>query len=148
MMGPFFVSIGTPDKLRKFLKLNPAVPRDSILVDDYDHGLYRRLGFTRFDEAGPGGEGGGDGSGIDVGKLLRFVDLGSGGLWNYATRFLEMVPTSGRVDWMDLPEGGLRNGGTLVVRGDNIVCQWSDRIPGDVPDVANVMRIAREAANA
>ena len=51
-----------------------------------------------------------------------------------------------RVDWTNLPEGGLRNGGTLVVKGDDVVYQWSDKIPSDVPDVEDVLRIARNAA--
>lgn len=50
--GPIFVSIGTPQKLETFLELNPNVRRGSILVDDYDHKLYKNLGFSRFDEVG------------------------------------------------------------------------------------------------
>ena len=37
IVGPIFVSIGSPEKLATFLSLNPTVPRDEILVDDYDH---------------------------------------------------------------------------------------------------------------
>mmetsp|Transcript_34150 Transcript_34150/g.72769 ORF Transcript_34150/g.72769 Transcript_34150/m.72769 type:complete len:150 (-) Transcript_34150:344-793(-) len=140
-MGPIFVSIGTPEKLATFLELNPHVPRESILVDGYDHRLYKSLGFSRFDKVGINGA-----KEIDATKLFRFLGLGPGGLWNYATRFLEMAPVEGEVDWSDLPEGGLRNGGTLVVKGDDVVYQWSDTIPSDVPDVAEVVRIARDAS--
>ena len=141
-MGPIFVSIGTPEKLETFLELTPTVPREDVLVDDYEHRLYKNLGFTRFDEIGANQAGG-----ISPRKLTRFfVDLGAGGLFSYATRFLEMAPTEGDVDWRNLPEGGLRNGGTLVVKGDDIIYQWSDKIPSDVPDIEEVVNIARDAA--
>ena len=50
VVGPIFISIGSPEKLETFLQLNPTVPRNNILVDDYDHKLYKQLGFSRFDE--------------------------------------------------------------------------------------------------
>ena len=135
-----FVSIGTPEKLQTFLELNPHVPQNSILVDDYEHKLYKRLGYTRFDEVD-------DVSKIKPIKLFGLFDLGVGGLWNYATRFLEMAPVEGGVDWTELPEGGMRNGGTLVVTGDEVVYQWADTIPSDVPDVEEVLQIAKTAAS-
>lgn len=140
--GPVFVSIGTPEKLETFLELNPVVPRDSILVDDYEHKLYKNLGFGRFDEVSLD-----EAKGIDATKLFGFANLGVGNLWNYATRFQDMAPLEGNeVDWTNLPEGGMRNGGTLVVRGDDVIYQWSDTIPSDVPDVEDVLEVARNAA--
>lgn len=138
--GPVFISIGTPEKLETFLELNPYMPRDSILVDDYEHRLYKKLGFSRFDEVSMD-----QANGISLKKLLRFFNLGVGSLWNYTTRFLDMAPVEGGVDWTDLPEGGLRNGGTIVVKGDDVVYQWSDTIPSDVPDIADVIVAARNA---
>lgn len=140
MNGPVFISIGTPEKLETFLELNPSVPRSSILIDDYNHGLYKNLGFSRFDEVSID-----QASEISGKKLLRFFNLGAGNLWNYATRALEMAPLEGSVNWTDLPEGGLRNGGTLVVKGDNFIYQWSDTIPSGVPDISDVINIAKNA---
>jgi len=123
--------------------MNPCVPRGGILVDDFDHALYKELGFGRFDEADVGWS--------DVTratKLLRFANLGAGNLLNYATKGLGLAPVEGRLDWRNLPEGGLRNGGTLVVNGDDVVYQWSDKIPGDVPDVNDVLNRARKVAMA
>lgn len=139
--GPIFISIGTPSKLETFLELNPCVSRDSILVDGYNQSLYKQLGFSRFDEVGF--DQAGD---IDAKKLFTFFNLGIGNLWKYATRFVDMVPTEGNVDWTNLPEGGLRNGGTLVVKGDNIIYQWADTIPSDVPNIVDVVEIAKNAA--
>lgn len=138
------MSIGNPEKLEAFLEMNPCVPRGGILVDDYDHALYKELGFGRFDEVADFGW-------SDVAraaKVLRFADLGVGNLLNYATKGLSLAPVEGRVDWRNLPEGGLRNGGTLVVKGDDVVYQWKDKIPSDVPDVNDVLDRARKAAMA
>ena len=137
MTGPIFISIGTPDKLETFLQLNPHVSPESILVDDYDHKLYKNLGFSRFDEVTMDQV-----KDIDAKKLFSLINLGVGSLWNYATRALEMAPLEGSVDWTDLPEGGLRNGGTLVVKGDDVIYQWSDTIPSDVPEIADVVKVA------
>lgn len=124
------------------MELNPYVPRDMILVDDFDHALYKALGFSRFDEATLEQL-----KEIDTTKLLSLQTLGIGSLWNYATKALQMAPVEeGGVNWLDLPEGGLRNGGTLVVKGNDVIYQWSDTIPSDVPKVEDVVRIARDAA--
>jgi len=112
-------------------------------VDDYDHKLYKALGFSRFDETIQM-----DRAGELLGaapKTLSLVNLGVNNLWKYVTRFVDMVPTEGNVDWSNLPEGGLRNGGTLVVKGENVVYQWSDTVPSDVPNVADVVQIAQKA---
>lgn len=110
-------------------------------MDDYDHALYKKLGFGRFDEVNSERA-----KRIDATKLLRFLDLGLENLWNYATKALSMAPVEGNVDWLDLPEGGLRNGGTLVVKGNDVIYYWSDTIPSDVPNVKDVLDIARDAA--
>lgn len=110
-------------------------------MDDYDHVLYKKLGFSRFDEVNSEQR-----KQIDAMKLLRFLDLGLSNLWNYVTKALEMAPVEGNVDWLDLPEGGLRNGGTVVVKGDDVIYYWSDTIPSDVPNVKDVLEIARDAA--
>jgi len=138
--GPIFVSIGTAEKLRTFLDLNPRVSKDQILVDDYNHKLYKELGFSRFDQVDLK-----DIRKLDAKKLFRFFQLGFGNMWNYATKALEMAPVEGGVNWLDLPEGGLRNGGTLVVKGNDVIFQWSDTIPSDVPNVLDVLEIAKNS---
>ena len=82
---------------------------------------------------------------INFKKLIP--NLGIVSLFSYATRFIDMVPTEGELNWKELPEGGLRNGGTLVVKGDNVIYQWSDKVPSDVPNIADVVDVAKNAAN-
>ena len=139
VVGPIFISIGSPEKLETFLQLNPTVPRNNILVDDYDHKLYKQLGFSRFDELK--NDQAGD---IKFKKLIP--NLGIASLFSYATRFIDMVPTEGDLNWRQLPEGGLRNGGTLVVKKDDVIYQWSDKVPSDVPDITDVVNVAKDAA--
>lgn len=125
------------------MEKNPNIPKESILVDDYEHLLYKNLGFDRFDE-----NLGQKISKVDKVKLLGFFQhLKLGRLWQYAFNFLDLAPVEDAVNWLDLPEGGLRNGGTLIVKGEGIIYQWSDSIPSDVPDVDDVIRIARGKAS-
>ena len=138
---PIFVSIGTSEKLETFLEMNSCVPRDGILVDDYDHTLYKKLEFSRFDEAELVWS-----DTLKASKLLQFTNIGVANLLNYTTNALTMAPVKGRVDWRSLPEGGLRNGGTLIVNGEDIVYQWSDKIPSDVPNVNDILNMARKVA--
>mmetsp|Transcript_12523 Transcript_12523/g.29666 ORF Transcript_12523/g.29666 Transcript_12523/m.29666 type:complete len:189 (-) Transcript_12523:290-856(-) len=144
--GPVFVSIGSADQLEMFLERNPAVPRDSILVDDYDHGSYRdTMGFNRFDEITSINQL----RGLDPSKLVfpLFRTLGAAKLADYVRRVPFLAPVEGDLDWRDLPEGGLRNGGTIVVGGGSILYRWNDAIPGDVPEPRDVYREATAAAS-
>jgi len=143
--GPVFVSIGSADQLRLFLEQNPNVPRGSILVDDYEHASYREtMGFRRFDETMSAG-------------LLRdrrlwskligplWRNLGVAKLFAYARRVPALAPLEGDLDWMDLPEGGMRNGGTIVLGGGDaadLLYRWNDAIPGDVPRPSEVWKAA------
>ena len=45
-----------------------------------------------------------------------------------------------------IPEGVLRLGGTFVVNGEDIIYQWSDRVPGDHPDIQEVLELAKETS--
>jgi len=151
------VSIGRPEQLRTFLQENPRIPEDRILVDDHLHRSYKEtMGFSRFDET------------LDLTVLFRswtklaiplVTVLGIPKLWSYLTKVPELAPVAPgkQLDWTELPEGGLRNGGTLVIAnsddkdtnngnaGDHILYRWNDQIPGDVPDPSEVYREALEA---
>ena len=154
--GPVFISIGSVDQLGVFLERNPAVPRESILVEDYDHSSYRdTMGFNRFDEITSINQL----RGLDISKLVVPLvrTLGATKLVDYVRRVPFLAPVEGDLDWRDLPEGGLRNGGTIVVgggtvdggRGDDggeILYRWNDKIPGDVPDPRDVYRAAAAAS--
>jgi len=137
--GPIFVSIGSVDKLNVFLEQNPKVPRDQIFVDDYDHNSYKNtMGFTRFDQITSINQL----RGLEFSKLVvpLMGTLGISKLIEYVKKVPALAPTEGDLDWKSLPEGGLRNGGTIVLGGTgrDVLYRWNDKIPGDVPSPKDV----------
>ena len=137
--GPIFVSIGDPEKLQAFLDKNPYIDPNQALVDGYDFEAYKAAGFGRFDEQDK-----------DLAKEgaanIGAPTLGLEGWWNYMTSVMKVSPIPPDMKFGDIPEGVLRLGGTYVVQGDQILYRWSDRVPGDHPDIEEVMKIAKDAA--
>lgn len=131
-VGPLFVSIGDAEKLATFLSLNPNISPSQIFVEGYDFGIYQRAGFGSLLNS------------TTVGlKQLQAPNLGGWKRWwNYLTNVVSISPvekgTSG------IPEGVLRLGGTFVIRGDRVVFRHSDSIPGDHPDLEDVMAVVEQ----
>jgi len=122
------------------LELNPFIPRDQIFVDGYDFTAYKEAGFGRFDEQDK-----------EVVKQVSLTapDLGGvGEWWKYLSNSMKVAPIPEDMKFGEIPEGVLRLGGTFVVNDDDIVYQWSDRLPGDHPDIANVLSVAKVSAAA
>jgi hypothetical protein len=138
VVGPLFISIGDQEKLNAFLEQNPKVPRDQIFVDDYSFDAYKSAGFGRFDEQDK-----------DVSKEamknMGAPDLGFKGWLSYLGSAAKVSPIPKDMKFGEVPEGVLRLGGTFVVKGNDILYRWSDRLPGDHPDIRNVVGIAKEA---
>jgi hypothetical protein len=136
IIGPLFVSIGDKDKLATFLDKNPFIPTDQAFVDDdmKNFGAYRAAGFGRLDEQDPA-----------VAKQVQLTAPKGVNWWNYATSVAKLSPIPKDQKFGEIPEGVLRLGGTFVVKGDEILYRWSDRLPGDHPDIQEVMKIARQA---
>lgn len=136
--GPIFVSIGDAEKLNTFLDLNEYIPRNRAFVDDYSFDAYKQVGFGRFDEQDK-----------KVAKQVKMSapDLGGlGGAWKYMSNVGKISPIPPDMKFGEIPEGVLRLGGTFVVKGDDVVYQWSDRLPGDHPDLTEVMEVAKANA--
>jgi hypothetical protein len=137
--GPLFISIGDEEKLNVFLDKNPFVPRDQAFVDDYEFGAYNAAGFGRFDEQDKE-------VAKEAAKNMAAPDLGLKGFWNYATSVSKISPIPKDMKFGDIPEGVLRLGGTFVVQGNKVLYRWSDRLPGDHPDIEEVLKIAKDAS--
>mmetsp|Transcript_24801 Transcript_24801/g.35570 ORF Transcript_24801/g.35570 Transcript_24801/m.35570 type:complete len:271 (+) Transcript_24801:40-852(+) len=135
--GPFFISIGDQEKLQKFLELNPFMEREKVFVDDFtDFKAYKAVGFGRFDQTDK-----------EVAKQVKLSAPTIGGIkswWKYFTNLNVLSPIPQGLTFGQIPEGVLRLGGTFVVSGDDIIYRWSDRLPGDHPDVKQVLKIAQE----
>eukprot|EP00746_Dinoflagellata_sp_MGD_P076077 gnl/MRDRNA2_/MRDRNA2_30601_c0_seq1.p2 gnl/MRDRNA2_/MRDRNA2_30601_c0~~gnl/MRDRNA2_/MRDRNA2_30601_c0_seq1.p2 ORF type:complete len:170 (+),score=42.69 gnl/MRDRNA2_/MRDRNA2_30601_c0_seq1:606-1115(+) len=139
--GPVFVTIGDSDKLKIFLENNPNVPRDSIFTE----GFQGSDAFAAYNAVGFGKWGGDDPSAasepIPPPKGLSF------GQWmSYIFNVLKISPVPDGLKLGQIPEGVLRLGGTFVVKGNDVVYQWSDDKPGDHPDISEVVTIAKREA--
>lgn len=122
--GPFFVSIGQPAQLDKFLDLNPTVPRDRAFVDPSgDQDGYASLNLRTDFSAGEGVQ-------------LKTPSLD----WiAYLSNVVALVPKPKREG--EFPEGTKKQGGTFVLQGEEkIIFASADRIPGDEPSVNEVLR--------
>jgi len=138
--GPIFVSIGDEEKLSTFLENNPYVSPEQILVDGYDFDAYKSAGFGRFDEQDKE-------VAKEVAKNLGKPNMGGFAGWkNYLFNVMKVSPVPKDMKFGDIPEGVLRLGGTFVISGNEIVYRWSDRLPGDHPDIKEVLAIAKEAS--
>lgn len=133
--GPIFVSIGDTEKLEEFLSKNPKIPRDSMFVDDYSFEAYKSVGFQSFLDT--------DKEAVKDVKMAA-PDLSFSQWMSYFGSVMKVSPIPSDMKFGDVPEGVLRLGGTFVVSGDDVVYQWSDRIPGDHPDIQQVLDEAKE----
>ncbi len=137
--GPIFISIGDAEKLNLFLEKNPQVDRDSVSVDGYSFDAYKIAGFGRFDEQDKE-------VAKEASKNMGAPAIGFKGAWDYITSAGKLAPIPKDVKLDGIPEGVLRLGGTFVVNANDIKYRWSDRLPGDHPDIEKVFKIAKEAS--
>ena len=140
--GPIFVSIGDKERLSAFLLKNPEVAPDKFFVDGYDFAAYKKAGFGRFDEKPK-----------EVIENVQPKPAKFGGIqgwWTFLTSFIPLAPVTPDMKFPEnlTPEGLFWVGGTFVVKGDNIVYRWNDRISGDHPEASDVVEIAKSASAA
>jgi len=111
-----------------------------MLVDGYDFEAYKSAGFGRFDEQDKD-------VAKEASKNMGAPDLGGFSSWmNYFSSVMKVSPLPKDMKFGDIPEGVLRLGGTFVISGDDVVYRWSDRLPGDHPDIQEVLNIAEDAS--
>lgn len=130
------MSIGDQEKLQTFLEENPAIDPNSMFVDGYDFAAYESVGFGKFTDVDP-----------ETAKEVKMAapDLSFGQWMGYARAVGKTSPIPKNMKFGEIPEGVLRLGGTFVVKGDEILYQWSDRLPGDHPEITEVLSLAIEA---
>jgi AhpC/TSA antioxidant enzyme len=135
--GPYFISIGDSDKLGTFLKLNPALPPAQFFVDSYDRGIYSIMGYGKFTEVEP-----------ERAKSVKLTPPRIGGLgewWKYMANVSKLAPIAPGEKSSGLPDGVLQMGGTLVIRGNIVLYEWKDAVPGDHPNLADVQSAIQKA---
>ena len=131
--GPLFVSIGNQEKLVTFLELNPQVPRDVLFADNLEFNAYDAVGFGKFTDLSEKDK-------KDI--KLRKPDISLRTWWTYLSNVVKLSPIEKGKS--GIPEGVLRLGGTFVVKGDDVVYQWNDKIPGDYPEPEDVVHFIEE----
>lgn len=101
-----------------------------MFVDDYSFQAYNGVGFKSFDK--------------ETAKDVKITapELSFGQWFSYFGSVMKLSPVE---KFGEFPEGVLRLGGTFVVSGDDVKYQWSDRIPGDHPNINDVVEIAQRA---
>jgi len=119
--------------LAAFLDQNPNIPRDKMFVDDYTFGAYKAVGFKSFLETDK-----------EEAKKVKMAapDLSMKQWMGYFGNVGKLSPIPKDMKFGEVPEGVLRLGGTFVVSGDEVLYQWSDRVPGDHPVIDDVLSIA------
>ena len=138
--GPIFVSIGDPDRLQDFLDKNPSVNPDQMFVDGYDFAAFKEAGFGRFDQKPEE---------LTTGVEPKPIELGGAkGWWTFLSSFMQLAPVTEDMQFPEMlsPEGLLWVGGTFVIRNDNVVYRWNDRISGDHPEASDILEIAKQAS--
>lgn len=131
--GPIFISIGDREKMETFLEQNPHIPASQMFVDDYSFGAYKAVGFKSITDTDK-----------EAAKQVKLSapDLSFKQWMAYMANVGKVSPVPKDMKFGQFPEGVLRLGGTFVVNGDSILYQWSDRVPGDHPDIQEVLKIA------
>lgn len=132
--GPIFVSIGDQEKLATFLKQNPDINPTQMFVDDYNFDAYKSVGFQSFLDIDK-----------EVAKKAKMTapNLSFSQWIGYFLNVMMISPVPKDLKLGEIPEGVLRLGGTFVVDGDQILYQWNDKIPGDHPDIQEVLSAAK-----
>ena len=115
------------------MKQNPSVPPENILVDGYDFDAYELAGFSK-----------------EIGDLTPTEapaapkGWGPGRWYSYVSNVMAMSPIPKDMKFGETPRGVLRLGGTYVLgTGKEIKYGWTDKIPGDHPDLDEVIAAAR-----
>jgi len=139
--GPTFISIGDEEKLNTFLDANDWMSKNQMVVDDYNFQAYQSVGFKRFDEQDKEVV-----KNIDMSKYGA-PDLKFGEWINYFKTVAKVSPIPTDMKFGDVPEGVLWTGGTFVIQGNEVLYQWTDTVPGNHPNIDEVVEIAKDAAS-
>eukprot|EP00746_Dinoflagellata_sp_MGD_P005789 gnl/MRDRNA2_/MRDRNA2_111216_c0_seq1.p2 gnl/MRDRNA2_/MRDRNA2_111216_c0~~gnl/MRDRNA2_/MRDRNA2_111216_c0_seq1.p2 ORF type:complete len:110 (-),score=25.32 gnl/MRDRNA2_/MRDRNA2_111216_c0_seq1:215-544(-) len=104
--------------------------------DEKSFAAYKAVGFNQFTDNFMKTQ--------ELAKIKNFAlpQLSFGKWMEWKDNFEKMSPDN---PWT-FPEGVRQVGGTFVVSGDNVVYQWNDRVPGDHPNIQQVVAVAKEAA--
>ena len=125
-IGLYFVSIGSPKKLKKYLELNPFMKEDQMFVDGYKNNAYKE---TSLKTMGP------------IAFLnMKQPKLDPSRMFKFMSNFNSLAPPTENLG--EIPDTVLMLGGTFVVDGDVFLYKWKDAYPGETPKIQEVLDVA------
>jgi len=124
LAGPLMIAPGSVEQLNEFLDELPELARDKVFVDNSDsYEAYRAMRFGRLEF----------GKSLPDGLSLQAPEMGGfDGWFRYLNKVVSLSPKPAKGS-NSVPEGVTLLGGTLVVRDEQVIYAWADRIPGDHP---------------
>ena len=132
--------MGNAGQLQEFIACNPSVPRDALFGDTLDRTSYKNLTLPLISELDS------ELTKNAAGRLTAPQGLGVKDWWNYFRSAIKLSPIDRETQTLgQLPEGVLQLGSTFLLLNDDIIYQWNDKLPGDTPDLQEVLDIARNA---
>jgi len=125
--GPVFISVGAPEKLAKFLEVNPELKGSTALIDDSsDFAAYRAAGFRSLLGENP----------LTSPPDWKPWGMGPSKWFLWLQNWRGMSPDN---PWT-FPPGVRVLGGTYALNGSDVVFKHQDVVPGATPDINAVLR--------
>jgi hypothetical protein len=125
-VSALMISIGDADKINNFLELNPNIPRGMLYADASDD--FDAYGAANFGKIGD----------VTPDKLELKPPEGVDWL-KYLLNVGKLAPVK---KWNEVPEGVLKLGGSFILEDDKVLYGWADAIPGDYPEVEELLKAA------
>lgn len=125
--------------MNAFLSKNEWMDKKQMYVDDYSFDAYKSAGFGRFDQVDK-----------ETVKDIKMTapELKFGEWMNYFSVVGKVSPVPKDMKFGEVPEGVLWTGGTFVIQNNDVLYQWTDTVPGNHPVIEDVVKVAKDAAQA
>ena len=134
IVGPIFITIGESDQLQMFLEKNPKIPKELIFVDQPTLESYNAMGLGKMFENKELTKKGG--------KNFKAPNLTFNEWKNYLTSVGKVMPAGSNEDVL-LKVSKL--GATYAINKKNIVYVYEEGVPGDNPDIKEVLAIIKNS---
>jgi len=127
--------------MTSFVQNNPEISIDSIFVDNFSSGAYEKMGFGYLFEN--------KNSSLLLGATsrLKAPTLTTKQWWSYFKNVGKLAPVPEDLKFGEVPQAVLRLGGTFVVNDDMIMYSHADTVPGDHPNIEDVLKAAISKAD-